>query len=167
MSVILNKIDGKLINGKVTNSFGRLLVADEYILVNDEVVNDEEKIDLMQLLIPAGSQFDVVSCKTYANIYKENDYYGKKTIVVFRTLDDVMTCLGLGVKFEQINCAGSYSSNKGSAVEYEKALTLAKEDIENLMTLHNQGVELIYQPTFHDKVVSVSQLLGFKLKTSD
>ena len=158
MSVILNKIDVKMIYGKITNNFGRFLGADEYIVVNDEIINDEEKLDLMQLLIPAGSQFDAVSCKTYAKIFHENDYYGSKTIVIFRSLVDVMSCLELGVKFEKINCAGIYSES-AEVVEYEKMLVLSSDDFEKLRLLHSLGVELVYQPTVQEKELAVSNLL--------
>ena len=42
MGVILNKIDGKTVCGKVVTSFGRFLGADEYIVVNDTIMNDED-----------------------------------------------------------------------------------------------------------------------------
>ena len=44
MGVILNKIDGKTVCGKVVTSFGRFLGADEYIVVNDTIMNDEAQM---------------------------------------------------------------------------------------------------------------------------
>ena len=66
MGVILNKIDGKTVCGKVVTSFGRFLGADEYIVVNDTIMNDEAQMGLMHMSITGGADFDVVKCSTYA-----------------------------------------------------------------------------------------------------
>lgn len=161
MSVILNKVDAKLVFGKVPNNFGRFLGADEYIVVNDEIMKDEEKMNLMSLSIPGGCDFDAISCKTYAKVFEDNDYYGKKTIVVFRFLEDVMKCVELGVKIDTLNCAGIYAEEKENTTAYEKALVLTPNEVEDLRKLHNAGVHLIYQPTVQEAALEVKDLLKF------
>ena len=107
MGVILNKIDGKTVCGKVVTSFGRFLGADEYIVVNDTIMNDEAQMGLMQMSITGGADFDVVKCSTYAKIFADKDYYGTKTIVVFRYVEDVIACMDLGVEIKELNCSSS------------------------------------------------------------
>ena len=161
MGVILNKIDGKTVCGKVVTNFGRFLSADEYIVVNDTIMNDDAQMSLMQMSITGGADFDAVKCKTYAKIYEDKDYYGTKTIVVFRYVQDVIACMDLGVEIKELNCAGIYKENKENATVYEKNLVCTPEEVELLKSLHNRGVHLYYQPTVQEKALEVKDILKF------
>ena len=161
MGVILNKIDGKTVCGKVVTSFGRFLGADEYIVVNDTIMNDDAQMALMNMSITGGADFDVVKCSTYAKIFADKDYYGTKTIIVFRYVQDVIACMEQGVEIKELNCAGIYKENKENATVYAKNLVCTPEEVELLKSLHNKGVHLVYQPTVQEKVEEVKDLIGF------
>ncbi len=149
MSVVLYKIDERLVHGQVVASFAKFLSCDEFIVVNDKVAYDEDQITLMELAVPAGAELQVVTCAEYADIVKTNDFWGKKTIVVFRYLTDVMNVVEMGVKIDSLNCAGFFQSKeKPNAVKYNNNLFLDDEDKANLRKLADLGIELYYQLTF-------------------
>ncbi len=149
MSVVLWKIDERLVHGQVVASFGKYLGADEFIVVNDVVAFDDEQIGLMELTVPAGAELGAVTCKEFARIVAENDFFGKKTIVVFRYLDDVMKVVELGVKIDELNCAGFYQrKDRPDAVKYNNNLFITEEDKVKLKELEDKGTKLVYQLTY-------------------
>lgn len=149
MAVVLWKIDERLIHGQVVTSFGKYFGADEFIVVNDIVAFDDDQINLMEFAKPAGAELGIVTCKEFARIVKENDFYGKKTIVVFKYLDDVMTCVELGVKIPVLNCCGLFSSkDRPDAVKYNNNLFVTEEDKKKFRQLDDSGIKLVYQLTY-------------------
>ncbi|KAF0224896.1 MAG: PTS system mannose-specific IIA component [Erysipelotrichaceae bacterium] len=159
MSVILYKIDERLVHGQVVASFAKYLSADEFIIVNDKVAYDDDQITLMELAIPAGTEMQVITCAEFKEVVDTNGFWGKKTIVVFRYLTDVMECIQLGVKIDRLNCAGFFQSkDKPNAIKYNNNLFLDDEDKANLRKLADMGVDLYYQLTF---VMQASPLTSF------
>ena len=161
MSVILNKIDGKTVCGKVVTNFGRFLGADEYLVVNKEIRADDQQMAMMELSIPGGCEFDVVSPETYAKICKDNDYFGNKTIVVFRYLSDVVKAVEAGATVKKLNCCGIYASEDPNATVYNKNLVLGAEDVKELRKLADHGVELVFQPTVQETEVALSAIVQY------
>ena len=129
MAVVLWKIDARLVHGQVVTSFGKYFGADEFIVVNDKIAFDEEQINLMEFAVPSDAELGVVTCKEFARIVKENDFFGKRTIVVFQFLDDVMTCVEMGVKIPVLNCAGLFQQkDRPDAIRYNQNLYVTEDD---------------------------------------
>jgi len=149
MAVVLWKIDERLVHGQVVTSFGKFFGADEFMVVNDEIAFDDEQIGLMELAVPPGADLGVVTCKEFARIVAENDFYGKKTIVVFRYLDDVMKVVELGVKIPVLNCAGLFQrKDRPDAVKYNNNLFVNEDDKKKFRQLDDSGIKLVYQLTY-------------------
>ena len=157
MAVVLWKIDERLVHGQVVTSFGKFFGADEFIVVNDDIAFDDEQIGLMELAVPPGADLGVVTCKEFARIVAENDFYGKKTIVVFRYLDDVMQVVKLGVKIPVLNCAGLFQrKDRPDAVKYNNNLFVTEEDKKKFRELDDSGIKLVYQLTYAMQETSLS-----------
>ena len=158
MAVVLWKIDERLVHGQVVTSFGRYFAADEFIVVNDVIAFDDEQIGLMELAIDPGAELGVVTCKEFGRIVAENDFFGKKTIVVFRYLDDVMECVfKYGVKMPVLNCAGLFQrKDRPDAVRYNQNLYVTEEDKAKFRKLEDHGIKLVYQLTYAMKETALS-----------
>ena len=157
MAVVMWKIDERLVHGQVVTSLGKYFGADEFIVVNDVIAYDDEQISLMELAVPPEAELGVVTCKEFARIFKENDFYGKKTIVVFRYLDDVMTCLEMGVKMPILNCAGLFQrKDRPDAVRYNQNLYVDDTDKAKFRQLEDAGIKLVYQLTYAMKETPLS-----------
>ena len=147
MAVLLYKLDERMLHGQVVSTFGRVLKPDEFIVVNEATSKDEEQKTLLELALPAGAEFDIVSPKTYAKIDKDNDYWGNKTFVVFRRIEDVVESIENGATIPWLNCAGFYQDPKASEEQtnYGINLWVTASDKKALRWLEDHGVELKYQ----------------------
>lgn len=147
MAVEMYKLDGRMLHGQVLSTFGRILNPDEFLVVNEEVANDDSQRIVLEIAVPAGAEFDVVSPKTYGKIFQENDYWGTKTFVVFRYITDVVEAYKAGAKIPVLNAAGFYQDPKSKLPQtnYGVNLWITEEDKKNLRWLEDQGVKLIYR----------------------
>ena len=147
MAVLLYKLDERMLHGQVVSTFGRVLKPDEFIVVNEATSKDEEQKTLLELALPAGAEFDIVSPKTYAKIDKDNDYWGNKTFVVFRRIEDVIESIENGANIPWLNCAGFYQDPKAveEQTNYGINLWVTASDKKALRWLEDHGVELKYQ----------------------
>ncbi|MCF0111696.1 MAG: PTS sugar transporter subunit IIB [Erysipelotrichaceae bacterium] len=152
MGVEMFRVDERMLHGQVVTTFSKVMNIDEYIVVNDEVCKDENERTLLELAVPAGADFDCVSCDTFAKIDADNDYWGNHTFVVFRYIDDALACARKGVKIDKLNVGGMYSRpNRPTEKEYGPALNVDDHDIECFRELEKLGVELIYRVSFYFK----------------
>ena len=153
MAVVLYKLDERMLHGQVVTTFGRVLKPDEFIVVNEATSKDESQKTLLELALPAGSEFDIVSPKTYAKIDKENDFWGSKTFVVFRRIEDVIEAIENGAKVPWLNCAGFYQDPNATQEQtnYGVNLWVTESDKKALRWLADHGVELTYQVSHHSQ----------------
>ena len=162
MAVVLWKIDERLVHGQVVSSFGKFLGADEFIVVNDIVAYDDDQISLMEMAVPVGADLGVVTCEGFAQVFAENSFYGSKTVVVFRYLDDVMKCVELGVKISVLNCAGLFQrKDRPDAIRYNQNLYCTEEDKKKFRILEDSGVKLTYQLTYAMQETPLSSQLKY------
>jgi len=162
MAVEIFRVDERMLHGQVVTTFSKVMNIDEFIVVNDIVAKDEEQKTLLELALPAGAQFDVVSCKTFANISKENDFWGNHTFVVFRYIDDALECVKLGAKIGSLNIGGMYSrANRPTEVKEEIALFVDDTDRKAFRELEDLGVKLNYRVSFYNNEVPLSKVVKY------
>lgn len=162
MAVEIFRVDERMLHGQVVTTFSKVLNIDEYIVVNDVVAKDEEQRTLLELALPAGAQFDCVSCKTFAKIDSEQDYWGNHTFVVFRYIDDALECVKLGANIKKLNIGGMYSrANRPTEVKEEIALFVDDHDREVFRELENLGVELTYRVSFYNNELPLNKVVKY------
>ncbi len=147
MAVVLWKIDERLVHGQVVATFAKYLATDEIIVVNDVVAFDEAQINLMELVVDPAIELGVVTCKELGRIVAEDDFYGKRTMVIFRYLDDVIDCVfNYGVEIPELNCAGLYTrGDRPDAVRYNQNLVVTEDDKVKFRKLEDHGIKLVYR----------------------
>ena len=163
MAVALYKLDERMLHGQVISTFGRIMNPDEFIFVNEGVSKDEEARTLLELALPGGAEFDVVSPKTFAKIDQEDDYWGTKTFVVFRYITDAKEAIEHGAKIPNLNCAGFYQRPDSAEPQtnYGINLWLTDSDKEVLLWLEAHGVELWYQVQYQNSKSALRDVVKF------
>ena len=162
MAVEMYRVDERMLHGQVLTTFAQIMQIDEFIVVNDIVAKDDEQKTLLELALPASAQMDVVSCKTFAKIAAENDYWGTKTFVVFRYIDDALECVKLGVKLDKLIVGGMYSRpDRPSEVKEEVALFVDDNDRKIFRELENAGVNLIYRVSAYQGEAPLNKVVKY------
>lgn len=159
MSVIYNRIDGRMVHGQVATTWAKTLQADEILVLNDEAAYDDTQVALMKLAAPGGCEVDVFTVKTGVEIIQEEDFNGERTFIIFKTIQDAMQAAELGYFPDTLYIGGMYQEEGKKEVAI--ALCVDEKDKQCFRFLENQGVKLIYQVSPLNKEKKLQELIAY------
>ena len=115
MSIVLTRIDNRLIHGQVLEAWLPYTHADCIVVANDEVAGliKSRKLDALRLLILFSSSED--ACRAHA----------------------------AGISFSKLNLGNMHAGK--DKVKLSCTIAIDREDIENLTKLEEQGVRIVSQ----------------------
>ena len=132
-----------MIHGQVAVAMAKSLDIDEIFVLNDAAAADDMQVMLLELAAPVGSAVRVCSASDGVEKINDGDFEGDRTMVIFKTIDDVANAVRLGYAPQKV-CIGGMYSEPG---KQEKAIALYvdESDIKNFRFIADSGVQLIYQ----------------------
>lgn len=143
MSIVLARVDGRMIHGQVANAWCRLLNVDEIVVINDEARNDEMQATLLEFAVPPGVDFHLKSVAEAADLLKGSQLKGSKTMLIFKELQDAKGIMDAGFKLKELNIGGMYYQE--GKTQKDKALYLSHQDELDLRTILELGTKIFYQ----------------------
>lgn len=149
-----------MLHGQTAAAWGKVLHVDEYIVVNEKVAKDSMQVTLLSLA-SAGNKLQVVSPEKAFDIISNEKFKGKKTFVVFKTIDDVVETVKAGLKIDQVSIGGMFEEKGRDRVQYEKCLFVDEHDKECFRYLESEGVDLVHQVVPEYKESKVKDLVKY------
>jgi len=143
MTVVLARIDDRLIHGQVTEGWGRFLRPDKILVVSDTVASSEWESDLCLCVIPDDMEGEVVDIKKAARRINELIEDDRKAYVLFESPENAYKVVHDGAKLLKINVGGLHSSHgKREIIDY---IFVDDTDSFYLKALKDMGVELEFK----------------------
>ncbi len=154
MSVVKYRLDSRMLHGQTCAAWGAILHVDEYLVVNEKTAKDPMQITLLELAA-MGNELRVVTPEEAMEILEDEDFYGDRTMVIFKELDDVAEIVRLGYKLDEISIGSMIDIPGKNRKKYESNFFVGPEDIENFKYLDSKGVRSIVQivPDYKPKAV--------------
>ncbi len=159
MSIIFSRVDGRMIHGQVAIAWTRLLSIDEIVVIDDEIAEDETQAMLLELATPAGIDLKICSVDEAVELIEEDELEGSKTMVVYRYIKDAVRMVEAGIEIGELNIGGVYFAE--GKTQYNKALCLDSNDIEDLKYLKSKGVSLFYQVAPMNEKEALTKYVSF------
>ena len=159
MSVVLYRIDERLIHGQVVMGWGPQLGVDHYVVVDDELATSQWEQDLYRLGLPDTASADFLTVAHARARLTNLDADPRKTMVLTRTIA-AMTALAEGdrLRGREVNVGGiHHSAGRTERVPY---VFLGQEEEEGLQTLADEGVEISARDLPGSRAVDLETLLG-------
>ncbi|MFH1715586.1 MAG: PTS sugar transporter subunit IIB [Elusimicrobiota bacterium] len=140
MSIILFRIDDRLIHGQVVEGWLKEIGAEIIVVANDIVACDEMQKALMTLAIPSDVDVYIERIDTAIEQYKQGYFDKNKTLVLVSCPKDAFQLIEGGLKINSINIGGMhFSEGKKQILE---TISVSKDDVEYLRALSNKGLQL-------------------------
>ena len=143
MSIILARIDDRLVHGQVTEGWCSRLKPEVVLIVSDEVSSSQWHSELCLASLPCCFEGIVVAVdEAYVAINKlENDTRG--AYVLFESPKDAYTAVKNGANLVSINVGGMHSTKgKREILDY---IFVDEKDTEYLKALHDMNIELDFR----------------------
>ena len=151
MSIALTRIDERLIHGQVAYSWSVAYQVDEIVVVDDQIVNDEMQKMLLEMAVPEGKEFKLLSIMEAVDYLKENN--STKTFLVVKTPQVILDLVKSGVAFESINVGGMYF--KAEKEEMTKTVYVSEDEKIIFRELGTKGVQLDLRTAPGDKSIDL------------
>lgn len=152
MSLLLVRVDSRLIHGQVVEAWIPHTGADCLLVVNDDLAGNPALRAVMELAVPPSVHAAFCRVAEVRKILSEIDAHGEKAILICATARDALRLHEMGVLFTALNIGNlHYASGK---VEITPSVYFAPEDFEAVECLRHQGVAVDVRATPFESGVS-------------
>jgi mannose/fructose/sorbose-specific phosphotransferase system IIB component len=157
MSVVLVRIDDRLVHGQVVEGWLKAIHATHIVVASDTVAADEMQKALYLLAVPQGIQLSCLSLEETADAWKSTAWKKDRVLVLVSTPQDVLTLLQKGAEIKTVNVGGLHF--KEGRVQILKAVSVNEQDVAVFKTLLQRGVLLEARPLPLDEPIDLKSYL--------
>lgn len=148
MSVVLARIDERLIHGQVATAWLRLVNVNTVIVVDDESAHDDLKTMLLEMAVSGQINCIVTDEENAVNVIKENE--SKRVFLCAAKVSVYVNLLARGVQIPEINIGGIYQ--KDGRVQVYKTVFVDEEIKKDILALENYpNTKVSYRMVPQDK----------------
>ncbi|MGE4544993.1 MAG: PTS system mannose/fructose/N-acetylgalactosamine-transporter subunit IIB [Pedobacter sp.] len=143
MSIVLARVDNRLIHGQVLEAWIPTTKADCIVVANNDLADADMRKRLMAAAVPRGIQVIIESVENSARFVLAPDNSTLRVMVLFASPDDALQAHVMGLHFAQLNL-GNLHRPQGEH-QLGCTVTLDHKDICSLTELETRGVEINLQ----------------------
>ncbi|MDY0269807.1 PTS system mannose/fructose/N-acetylgalactosamine-transporter subunit IIB [Trichloromonas sp.] len=143
MSIVLARIDNRLIHGQVLESWVPHVHADCLLVANDGVAGNPMRKILMAAAVPKGLGVFIETLAGAADLFAGGRLIDRKVLLLVATSEDALALYRLGVAYDKLNLGNLHGGENRRRVSC--TIAFAPEDFINLGHLEAAGVQVVAQ----------------------
>ena len=157
MTIIANRIDGRLIHGQVANLWTTTLNISRIMVVDDEVAENAIEKSGLKLATPAGVKLSVLPVAKAAENILAGKYDSQRLLIVAKKPDRFLRLVKAGVPIETLNVGNMSQTSETRSIT--RSINVVDEDVAVFNKLHDKGVVLTAQMVPNDPAEDFMKLL--------
>jgi len=158
MSILLTRIDDRLVHGQVTVGWVQSLNINKIIVCDNALAASEWERNLYMESVPDGLEVFFVTEEQFVKGSARADFFDGRIIVLVESPDILVRLVKGGAKFKEINVGGMHYKEKSK--EILPYVFVSSEDVEGFCFLENQHINITCQDTPTAKKHLLSVLLA-------
>lgn len=143
MSVVLARIDQRLVHGIVVTQWAGATKAKRLMVVDDQVSKDEIQKQAMRMSKPAGTGMSIIDTETAIRNFGAGKYDSHNVFMVVREPETLIRLKESGVDIPKVNIGIMFDGDGKKNIK--KMVFMDEKQIEDCRTLQKMGVPV----TFH------------------
>lgn len=152
--IVLTRVDDRLLHGQVVVSWIPYLKANEVIVVDDELANDEFMSLLIKNAEPENFKVNIFTVEEAANYIKGEDN-GSNILILIKNIEHIMKLLELDIELKQINIGNLGSNFKRK--KYSNSVFLSDEEL-NMLNEITKTVDVEIRMLPKDKEIKLDKV---------
>jgi mannose/fructose/N-acetylgalactosamine-specific phosphotransferase system component IIB len=145
MSLVLVRVDCRLIHGQVVETWVPHTGANCLVVANDDLVGNTLLRSVMEIAVPQDIHTVFCRVEEVGTVISEIDRLGEKAILLCATFSEALDMFHRGVRFSTLNIGNlHYAEGK---VEIAPSVYFSREDFEAVHCLSHQGVAVTVKAT--------------------
>ena len=145
------RVDDRLIHGQVVENWLNAFSIDVIVVVNDEIVSDELRKNIMRFAVPEGVEVFFVKTDEVKDFSTDPN---RNCLFLFETLSDVIKSLEKGFKIDRLNLGGIHFSS-GRNFTLGKVVFLNDDDRLILRKILSMGIDVYRQAIPQETPVNI------------
>jgi len=142
MSIVLARIDNRLIHGQVLEAWVPHIHADCIVVANDRIAGVTFQRILMEAAVPRGIRVVIATMEEAARFLTDEEQ-NYRVLLLFADSADALRAYRLGMNFSELNL-GNLHGGEGK-LRYSCTIALDQKDIEKFEALEEEGVRIVSQ----------------------
>lgn len=143
MSLVLARIDQRLIHGIVVTQWAGATQAKRLMVVDDEVSKDEVQKSAMRMSKPVGTGMSIIDTETAIKNFNAGKYDSHNVFMIVREPSTLVKLAEGGVKIPKVNIGIIFDGEGKTTVK--KMVSVNEEEVADLKKLKAMGIPV----TFH------------------
>ncbi len=143
MSLVLARIDQRLVHGIVVTQWAGATRAKRLMVVDDEVSKDEIQKQAMRMSKPAGTGMSIIDTETAIRNFNAGKYDNHNVFMVVREPETLIRLKENGVDIPKVNIGIMFDGEGKKTVK--KMVSVSEKEVQDFKTLQSMGVPV----TFH------------------
>lgn len=140
MSLVLVRLDDRLIHGQVVVGWVHELSADRILLIDDGVAANEWERELYTLGVPAGVEVEFAAIEQAGMVLDRYAESEQRTIVVIADVDTLVAACGASKAVQDVNVGGIHEGE--GRTRRLRYVFLSEAEAAKLSLLSEQGVAI-------------------------
>jgi mannose/fructose/sorbose-specific phosphotransferase system IIB component len=157
MSVVLVRIDDRLVHGQVVEGWLKVIHASHIVVASDQVASDETQKALYLLAVPQGIKLSCLSLVETAKVWASPAWKKEQVLVLVSSPQDVVSLVEKGAAMKSVNVGGMHY--REGRVQILKAVSIDDNDVAAFQVLLQRGILLEARPLPLDEPVEVKPYL--------
>jgi PTS system mannose-specific IIB component/fructoselysine and glucoselysine-specific PTS system IIB component len=143
VSIVLTRVDDRLIHGQVVVGWVQALGAERLVLIDDDVRANQWEQDLYALGVPSGLELHFASVAEATQAIESWSGDGKKTILLLGNVDAAVSLCNGAAGIERVNIGGLHErEGRSQRLPY---LYLTEREAGQLKELQERGITVTAQ----------------------
>ena len=140
MSVVLARIDQRMIHGIVVTQWAGATNAKRLMVVDDEVSKDEVQKAAMRMSKPAGTGMSIIDTATAITNFASGKYDNHNVLLIVREPETLVKLVERGVKIPKVNIGIIFDGEGKKTVK--KMVSVNDKEVADLKKLRTLGVDV-------------------------
>lgn len=155
MSVVLARIDNRLLHGIIVTQWAPQSGSNRVMVIDDDTANNAVSKATMKMARPAGNAISIITEEKALTNFKSGKYDPEKLLILAKEPKTFLDLVNSGVKINKLIIGGTTARENG--IEISKRAFADDAEIADYEKLLEKGVELISQYVPADKEVVVTK----------
>ena len=143
MSIVLTRVDFRLIHGQVITRWLTQCQINEIVTVDTALSKDEFMQDVFKMAAPKGVK--ILDIDTAVKQQQEGAFDANRVLMLFKSVKELSDACKAGLKLEEVQIGGLGGGPGRKAVN--NAITLDRADADTLLDLEKDGIKIYFQTT--------------------
>jgi mannose/fructose/sorbose-specific phosphotransferase system IIB component len=157
MSIILVRIDDRLIHGQIVEGWLKTIRVNHIVVVSDQVAQDKMQQVLLGMAAPGNIKVTSLSIEDAAKRIKADSFGEDRVLILLSSASDLLRLVKSGIKFDSVNVGGMhYTKGKKQLL---RNLSVDEKDYQALMEIAADGIALEGRVLPTDERIDIVEVL--------